>query len=73
MNKATPSDVRIALRLVDALKMSGIDFVPVPVTSKSHKVKLLQELQHALDKIEADVETNHLTEKEDETRTCRND
>lgn len=41
IQRASPRDLRIALDLVNHLKMSGIDFVPVPVTSQEQKKELL--------------------------------
>lgn len=40
MNRCNPVEMRKALVLVDALKMAGIEFVPVPVFNEKQKQEL---------------------------------
>lgn len=52
IQRASPKDLRTALELVHQLKMSGIDFVPVPVTSQEQKKELLIMFEKALQELE---------------------
>lgn len=51
MNKCSPEDLRQALKIVDVMKKSGIDFVPIPVESPEHKEQLKSQCQDVLDRI----------------------
>lgn len=52
IQRASPKDLRKSLELVNQLKMSGIDFVPVPVTSQEQKKELLIMFEKALQELE---------------------
>lgn len=52
LQRASPKDLRNALILVHNLKMQGIDFVPIPVTSPEHKQELYKMFENALEDLE---------------------
>lgn len=52
LNRASPADLRKAKMLVDAMVNAGIDFVPIPVVSDDHKLKLMACVKTFLEKIE---------------------
>jgi hypothetical protein len=58
LQRASVSDLRKARMLSDALIKAGIDFVPVPVKSVDHKIKLTISVMNELDKLEKDAEKN---------------
>lgn len=52
LQRASPKDIRNALELVHSLKMQGIDFVPIPVTSPEQKQELFKMFENALQELE---------------------
>ncbi len=51
--RASPSNMRKSLEMTDSMRMYGIDFVPIPVTSPEHREKLVAEaLQSIADLVE---------------------
>lgn len=52
LQRASPKDLRNALELVHNLKMQGIDFVPIPVTSQEHKQELFKMFENSLQELE---------------------
>ena len=64
MNRASPSDMRKALIVVDGFKKAGILFVPVPVLNEAHRIKLGNMVNEALQVIldEAEQEESTATE-----------
>lgn len=53
MNKATPVEMRKCLVAVEALKMAGVRFVPMPVFSDADNDELCEQMKERLGKIEA--------------------
>ncbi len=49
MNRCSPVDMRNNLEVVQILKDIGIDFVPVPVSSKEQKAELVALLWERLE------------------------
>lgn len=54
MNKCNPADMRGNLSVVEAFKISGIDFVAIPVMSPDHKRDMLK----YVDKLLAEIADN---------------
>lgn len=52
LKRASPQELRVALEIVHHLKMYGIDFVPIPVTSQEQKKELLLMSEKALQELE---------------------
>ena len=47
--KCSPVDMRKALKMVDALRDAGIEFVAVPVLNEKHKAELIWQSMRNLD------------------------
>lgn len=56
MNKCSPVNMRKALKMVEAFREAGIEFVPVPVKGPIHKKVLLGQCLTALDDLERQAE-----------------
>jgi tagatose-1,6-bisphosphate aldolase len=52
MNKATPVEMRKCLVAVEALKMAGVRFVPMPVLSDKDNDELCEQMRDRLEKLE---------------------
>jgi hypothetical protein len=52
MNKASPVEMRKALEMVNALKMAGILFVPMPVLDHADHADLVEQATTKLNQIE---------------------
>lgn len=50
--KASPSDVRKSLQLVDLFKIAGIGFVPMPVLGSDDQAELFRQVIERLEAIE---------------------
>lgn len=61
MNRASLADMRKALVLVDGLKKAGILFVPVPVLNETHRIKLGNMVNEALQVILDEAEQEEST------------
>ena len=58
MNKATAAQMRASLMMVDALKVAGLAFVPVPVLSDEDNNLLVAQAQRRLEMLAVAAEKN---------------
>ena len=48
VSRATPAQMRGSLELVESLKLEGIRFVPIPCTTDTEFVHLLEIMEHQM-------------------------
>lgn len=58
MNKCDPVEMRKNLKVVETLKMQGIDFVAIPVAGELTKDKLIQLMADQFDLLIKESESN---------------
>ena len=51
MERCSPTEMRKNLKVVDAYRKAGIDFVPVPVRDEGHKNELIDQGNQVLENI----------------------
>ena len=56
MERCSPQDMRKNMEIVDLLKKSGIDFVPVPAIDAEHKKSLIIQSDQIYSRITAIIE-----------------
>ena len=56
MQRADPIELRKSLTAVELLKQHGLDFVPIPVKNREHKLELQTLLRNTLDEIIEELE-----------------
>lgn len=58
LQRASVLDLRKAQALSNALINAGIDFIPVPVKSADHKIRLTLDVMNTLDQLEREASKN---------------
>lgn len=56
IKRANPVEMRKALKAVEALKKTGVLFVPMPVLSEADHAKLLQDMMRRFEGIEQGIQ-----------------